>query len=144
MEYSVTTTVAAPATTVWTILQDVEGWPTFTKSVTSVRWKDGGTMTVGCKARVKQPRFPTATWTVTEVVPGRSFTWVSPAVGLHSTGFHEVEPGPDGTIVTLAIRQRGPLHRVMWWFTGSRSKRYVDMEAAGLKAKAEAAATVNG
>ena len=36
---------------------------------------------MGSRARIKQPRLPTTVWEVTEVVTGRSFTWIAGGPG---------------------------------------------------------------
>ena len=92
MHHTETRTVAASAEDVWRILADVERWPTWTRSMTSIELD--GPFAVGATARVKQPRLPAVTWEVTELHPGRSFTWQNESVGLHSVGEHTVTAGP--------------------------------------------------
>jgi uncharacterized protein YndB with AHSA1/START domain len=138
MEITVTFNVAAPAEHVSSILQDVEAWPTWTASVTKVEWVSGDPMTVGAVARIKQPGFPVVAWTVTEVIPGRSFTWEAKSPGVRSVGEHEVTPNGSGCTVRLAITQRGFLAPLLALFAGARSRRYVQMEAEGLTRTAEA------
>ena len=138
MYFSVTFTVAAPADHVWSILQDVERWPTWTASMSKVEWTSGEPMTVGAVARIKQPRFPAASWTVTEVVPGRSFTWQARNPGVHSVGVHEVTPDGDGCTVRLGITQRGFFAPVLALLAGRMSRRYVQLEAEGLTRTSEA------
>jgi hypothetical protein len=50
---------------------------------------------------------------------------------------HELVATPDGTTVTLRIRQSGWLSGVSGFLGGSAIRRYMDMEAAGLKARCE-------
>ena len=134
MQHEVTTTIAAPADRVWAILSDVERWPTWTASVTSVELD--GPLAAGAKAKIRQPKLPVTTWTVTEVVPGRSFTWESKAPGSHATGWHEVTPtGADTCQVRLAIEQAGPLGALVGLLYRGLTKRYVQMEADGLTAE---------
>jgi uncharacterized membrane protein len=139
MQHEVTTPIAAPAGRVWAILSDVERWPTWTKSVTSVELDRP--LAVGSKAKIRQPKLPLTTWTVTEVVPGRSFTWQSTAPGSRATGWHEVTPTGDGTCeVRLALEQAGPLGSLVGLLYRGLTKRYVQMEADGLAAASTAPA----
>ncbi len=131
--------IAAPPERVWAAMSDVERWPEWTASVTSVERLDGGPFGVGSRARVRQPRFPAAVWTVTALEPGRSFAWQSPAPGLLSVGVHTVDPvGDSAARVTLSLTWSGPLAPAMRLLVGRLSRRYVAMEAQGLKRRCEA------
>jgi uncharacterized membrane protein len=144
MEYERRFKVDAPADVVWRLMADVERWHTWTASIESIHIADPGDaeggepLGSGGTAVVRQPGFPKAEWAVTEWRPGRSFTWESPAPGLRSVGVHSVEPdGSAASTVTLAISQTGLLGGPMAVLFGRRTRRYVDMEADGLKARAE-------
>ena len=130
--------IAAPQERVWAIMADVERWPEWTRSVKSVERLDRGPFGVGSRARVRQPRFPPAIWTVTALEPGRSFEWRSPAPGLLSVGGHRVAAvGEHASRVTLSLSWSGPLAPVMRLLFGTLSRRYVQMEAQGLKRRSE-------
>jgi uncharacterized membrane protein len=131
--------IDADAATVWLVMVDVERWPEWTDSVSSVEALDAGPLAVGHRVRIKQPGFPAATWTVTEVVPERSFTWENRSPGMTSVGTHAIDTAPAGGVdVTLAIEQTGLLAGPVKALTRKRTARYVRMEAEGLKARAEA------
>lgn len=131
MHHTETRAVAADADRVWSLLIDVERWPTWTRSIQSL--EIDGPVAVGAVATIKQPRLPVARWLVTEVEPGRSFTWESRAGGLHSVARHDVEPAAAGTSrLTLSIRQTGPLAGPISILLGRLTRRYVSMEAEGL------------
>ena len=133
--------IAAPPDRVWAVMSDVERWPEWTASVRRVERLDQGPFAVGSRARVRQPRLPAATWTVTALEPGRSFEWQSPAPGLLSVGGHRVEPAENQTSrVTLSLTWSGLLTPVMRLLFGKLSQRYVTMEAQGLKRRCEASA----
>jgi uncharacterized membrane protein len=132
--------VAAPAAQVFAVYADVERWPSWTPSVTRVERLDAGPLRVGSRARVRQPRLPVATWEVTELEPGRSFTWVARGPGVVTTGVHRVEPLADGAgaIVTAVLTQGGPVGPVLGLLTRRLTTRYLDAEVRGLKAHCEA------
>jgi uncharacterized protein YndB with AHSA1/START domain len=144
MDYEVTKTIDASPDHVWEILSDVERWPEWTASITSVEpldAVDGAPFGSGSRARVKQPRFPAATWTVDEWVPGERFTWTARSGGVTTVADHELAPAPDGTTTaTTRLRQTGPMAGPVALLFGGRARRYVDMEAAGLKHRSEAPA----
>jgi uncharacterized protein YndB with AHSA1/START domain len=135
MQHTETRTVAASAEDVWRILADVERWPTWTRSMTSIELD--GPFAVGATARVKQPRLPAVTWEVTALDPGRSFTWQNESVGLHSVGEHTVTAGPAGTsVVSLGIHQTGAMAGIARLLFGPFTRRYVALEADGLQQEA--------
>jgi len=135
MHTEVTTTIAAPADRVWAILSDVERWSAWTASITSVELD--GPLAVGAKAKVRQPKLPATTWTVSEVDPGRSFTWRATSPGTRATGEHVITPAGEGACeVRLTLDQEGPLGSLFGFLYRGLTRRYVQMEADGLTAEA--------
>lgn len=130
--------IAAPPERVWAVMSDVARWPEWTASVTSVERLDDGPFGVGSRARVRQPRLPVAIWKVTAMEAGCYFEWQSAAPGLLSVGRHRVEVAGDGAArVMLSITWSGVLAPVVGWLFGKLSRRYVAMEAQGLKRRCE-------
>lgn len=110
MRHEVTIPIAASAEAAWIVLADLERWPTWTASMTSVERIGAGELAPGLRVKVKQPRLLAAEFVVTEVQRGRSFTWVSTAPGITSTGVHELaDTGPGTSEATLALEMTGPL-----------------------------------
>jgi uncharacterized protein YndB with AHSA1/START domain len=135
MHTEVTTSIQAPPERVWAILSDVERWPSWTASVRQVELD--GALEVGAVAKVRQPKLPPTAWTVTEVRPGRSFTWESKAPGSRAVGEHEITPTGDGACeVRLRLEQSGPLGSLVGLIYRGLTRRYVQMEADGLTAEA--------
>ncbi|MBI2760298.1 MAG: SRPBCC family protein [Chloroflexi bacterium] len=142
MDIERTIDINAPYAQVWAIMADVERWPEWTASIKSVDLLEQGFFTSGSRARVRQPRLPTAVWTVTALQPDRSFEWQNASPGLKSRAVHSVEStGPDTSRVTLSIDWSGPLAPIIRLLYGGLSRRYVDTEASGLKRRAEASQT---
>ena len=136
--------IAAPADVVWRIYADVERWPEWTESVTEVDL-GGEALAVGASARIRQPKLPRATWVVTELTPGRSWSWEARSPGAVSVGHHRVTPTADGTSrAELSIDQSGPLGGLVGRLVAGLTRRYLRMEAEGLKAASEAAAASSG
>jgi uncharacterized protein YndB with AHSA1/START domain len=134
--------IDAPAATVWAVLTDVERWPEWTASVSSVCRPRSGPLAVGERVVVAQPRLPTLTYTVTEVDDGRSFTWEAGSAAARGVGEHVLTPRiAGGCTATLRLTQRGPAARLVGALLNGLTRRYVRMEAEGLKARSEARAT---
>jgi uncharacterized membrane protein len=134
----VTVEIAAPPQHVWEVLIDVERWSEWTETVTSVKRLDDGPLRLGSRATINQPKIPETGYVVTELHPGRSFTWVADSPGVTITARHDVEALPGGgSRVTLAVEQGGWLGRVMGRFYRGMTARHLANEAAGLKSRCE-------
>lgn len=133
--------IDAPAGVVWDTFADVERWPEWTGSVTSLRALDGPQLAVGHRFEIRQPRFPKLVWEVTEVEPGTSWTWRQRSPGGTTLASHEVVAlDADRTLVRRRIDQRGPIGALVGWLGRGLTRRYLRMEAEGLKAASEARA----
>jgi uncharacterized protein YndB with AHSA1/START domain len=137
MRFEETVDINAPAERVWEVMAAVERWPEWTASVSRVEALDGAAIEQGARFRVKQPRYPRVTWKVTSVEAGRSFTWEAPTFGGHTVASHAIEPAGEGVRVRLVVEQKGPLMRVFGPLTARTTRRYMAMEAQGLKKRSE-------
>jgi len=134
--YSRSIEIDASADRVWAVMSDVEKWHEWTPSVTKVTLSGSGPLAVGRRATIRQPKFPPALWKVTEIDPGRGFTWVSTAPFVRVVARHSVEPlSPTRTRATLSLQYFGLLGGVLARVTKGITLRYLDMEAEGLKAR---------
>lgn len=129
--------IAAAPADVWQALVDVADWPRWTASMDSVEPLDPGPLRLGSRARVKQPGMPPLVWRVSEITEGRSFAWQARSAGVVTTGNHVLSPTAQGTSLLLTLEQRGPLAGLIRLLMSSRTRRYLGLEAAGLKACAE-------
>src|SRR5215471_6978897 len=129
-------TIDAPIEVVWSIFTDVERWPTWASSFTSVELIDGP-MRLGAKARIRQPRLPTVIWEVTKWEPGRSWTWTATSPGARTEASHVLTPVGDRTVAEQAITPSGLLGRLAAFMWRSLTRRYLAIEAAGLKQRSE-------
>ena len=130
--------IDAPVAIVWTVFSDVTRWPEWTASVNAVVPFDGPELAVGARFAITQPRLPKIVWEVTEVDPGRAWTWRSSSFGTTTVASHDVTPLDRGrALAHQRIEQRGPLAPLAGLFTGRLTERYLDVEAQGLKARCE-------
>ncbi len=68
------------------------------------------------------------------------FSWTNHSPGVRTVGRHLIDTNPDGsTRITLELHQTGPLAGLLNLFLGLPNRRYLELEAAGLKAASEAA-----
>ncbi len=137
--------IDAPASVVWDVFSDVERWPEWTASVTRLVAIDGPDVAVGKRFEIKQPRMPRLVWEVTDVVPGTSWTWVQRSPGASTVARHDVVAKTDGhTLVRQQLDQRGPVGALVGRLMRGMTKRYLELEAQGLKARSEQRQRLDG
>ncbi len=129
--------IDAEAARVWQVFVDVERWSEWTASIQSIVALDGPGIEVGKRFEIKQPRLPKLVWEVTEVEPGTSWAWRQRSPGGTTTAVHEVIPTAGGTLVRQRIEQRGPIGVLVGVLMRGTTKRYLQLEAEGLKARSE-------
>jgi uncharacterized membrane protein len=137
MKYVHTIDIDAPAATVWATVAAVPNWPTWTQSVSTAEWVGDSGLAVGHAARIKQPKLRATTWKVTSVDEGRSFTWEAKSPGFLITASHVITSRDGGVTVTLSTNVTGIRGPFVGAMTAKIGKRYVEMEAEGLKRMCE-------
>ncbi|MFG2054376.1 SRPBCC family protein [Micromonospora sp. NPDC048930] len=141
MNYDETITTTAGLDHAWAALEGVTTYPQWTASMSTVEPLDGPALELGNRFRIRQPGLPPTVWRVCDVRRGVSFAWDAHAPGVHTVGYHRVDREPDGTTrIRIGIRQSGALAWLAALLLTARTRRYLRMEAAGLKAAAEAGA----
>src|SRR3954468_23814400 len=93
--------IAAPADRVYEVMAGIDQWHEWTPSITSVKRLGNAPFALGNRAVVRQPKLLPAIWKITDIQPGKSFTWVSTAPGLRVVAVHRVEPAAGGSRATL-------------------------------------------
>jgi len=123
---------------------NVERWPEWTPSVTAVERLEQSAFGIGSRVRVRQPKLKALVWQVSEFQPGHRFTWEARSVGIYAAASHAVSADArGGSTVTLSIDQKGWLAWLLNPFISNLTRRYVEMEAQGLKKHCEEFARVN-
>ena len=140
MDHTVTVEIAAPRDLVWRTLMEIERWPESTASMTSVTYVGTDHLALGARVRIKQPGTPPLIWEVAEFTPQESFTWRATSSGVSTVATHRLLAGPaNGTTLQLGLHQTGPLAGLIALLIGNRTRRYMGMEAEGIKRTSEAA-----
>lgn len=134
---SLTIDIAAPPERVWSVMSDFEKWPDWTASVQSIRRLDAGPLRVGGRVMIRQPKFPPAAWTLMEFEAGRHFICRSGLPGMWVIATHTIEPTATGSRVTLTLHYRGLLGKLLARMTREITRRYLSLEANGLKLRSE-------
>jgi uncharacterized membrane protein len=139
MRYEVTEEIDVAPSDVWAVLADVERWPDWCPTMTSVQRLDDGPFGVGSAAEIRQPKLPRAIWRVTEFEPGRRFQWTTTSLGVTTSGDHRIDPLPGGRArITLTIEVTGALAALLTVVVWPMTRRYVTLEASSLKRRCEA------
>jgi hypothetical protein len=136
-DVSIVVAINAPPERVLAVLFDIERWPEWTSTMTSVRRMDDGPLSVGSRARVRQPRLIPAVWQVTELDRNSRFTWITHSPGVQLKAEHVVEPDGTGSRAALSLRFSGPLGPLVARLVRGLSERYLAIEAAGLRNRCE-------
>ncbi len=63
---------------------------------------------------------------------GLAFTWCSATPGLRTVAVHAVEATPEGSSLTLTVRQSGALSPLVAVLLGAKVRRFMALEARGL------------
>lgn len=139
MEQSIEVDIDATPERVWEVMSDVERWPEWTETVTTVTRLDDDSLGLGSRVKVEQPKLPATEYVVTEFDPGQSFTWVATGPGVRTTARHRIDQrGYSRSRVRLSVEQSGLLGEVMGRLFFKRlTDRYLATEAAGLKTRSE-------
>jgi uncharacterized membrane protein len=137
--------IDAPPQLVWDVFSDVESWPDWTASVTTLIGQDGPSLAVDRRFAIKQPGLQKLVWKVTEIDPGASWTWMHRSPGVLVTARHFVTALPGGrTLVRQELDQRGFLGAPAGWLMVKKTRRFLHMEAQGLKARSEQLSRADG
>lgn len=142
LEIEVRVQIAAPPDQIWSVLADVDRWPEWDPAVTKLERLDTAPFGAGSRARVTQPRLPKNIWQVTQWEPGSGFVWQTKSPGAQTVGEHWVVPDPSDpkiSVVILKIKQTGLMAALLRPWIEKLTRRYVEMEAQGLKRRCEAA-----
>lgn len=136
--------IDAPPELVWSVTIDVDRWPEWTPTVTSVVREDSGPLRVGSAVTMKQPGQPAARWVVTELVDGQRFAWETRRRGLRMVGAHDLTPDGAATINTLRLEASGWLARMLGPLLRRAVRRALAAESDGLVTVCEARARESG
>jgi uncharacterized membrane protein len=138
LDFRIAVDINAPSDRVWAVMRDVESWPEWTPTVKKIRRLDKGSLAVGSRVIIWQPKLLPAKWKVTELDDSRkSFTWETRGPGMRLKAQHWVEVAGSTTRATLSIQFLGPLGPLFAWLTRKLNDRYLAIEARGLRQRSE-------
>ena len=138
LDFRITVNINAPAGQVWAVIRDVDSWPEWTPTVRKIRRLDKGSLAVGSRVLIWQPKLLPAKWRVTELDDSRkSFTWETRGPGMRLQARHWVEAMGGTSRATLSIQFSGLLGPLLASLTRKLNDRYLALEAKGLAERSE-------
>jgi uncharacterized membrane protein len=138
LDFRIAVDINAPPDRVWAVMRDVESWPEWTPTVKKIRRLDKGSLAVGSRALIWQPKLLPAKWRVTELDDSRkSFTWETRGPGMRLQARHWVEGAGNTSRATLSIQFSGLLGPLFARLTRNLNDRYLALEAKGLRERSE-------
>jgi hypothetical protein len=130
-----TTTRELPAVSVdsaWQSLVRVTEWPQWTASMEQLEFLDGD-LHPGARVRVRQPGLRTTVYTVERWEPGVAFAWSANPSGMRVEATHELITDLYPLRMWLEIELSGGAAPLISLLLGRRMRRYVNLEADGLR-----------
>ena len=140
IQFEASIEIAAPAERIWSVWMDLERWPEWTASVSNAKRLDRGVFGVGSRVKIWQPKLLPAVWQVVECAPGQSFVWESKAAGVRTLAAHRIAvkaTNPPSCSVVLTATLTGLFAALLRSWIEKITRRYVEMEAQGLKRRCE-------
>ena len=123
---------------VWDVLTDLEAWPHRIETVHSVELLTPPPVGEGSRVRLKQPKLPEGTWDVTVWDAPSYFEWRQRSGGVSTVAGHRIEALDDArSRLTLTLEMRGVLVPILGRIYRNLTKRYMTLEAQGMKRGAE-------
>ncbi len=104
--WTVERAVAAPPDVVWALLTDLDAWPQWGPTVRSASI-EGGAVVEGARGTVVTPVGVPLPFTVTEVLPGRRWSWA--VAGVPATS-HAVQPSGAGCVASMTAPLWAPAY----------------------------------
>jgi uncharacterized protein YndB with AHSA1/START domain len=126
--------IAAPQETVWAVMSDLRGWPTWHADVksmdfdgrlepgTTFRWKSGSASLVSTLQAVEEPR---------------EIGWTGKTMGIHAVHVFTFEPVDGGTRARSAESFRGLIPSIFKSYSRNVLQRGIDGVLQSLKVEAE-------
>jgi Polyketide cyclase / dehydrase and lipid transport len=131
--------VQASPEAIWSVLADVERWPTWTPTTLEVHPLTPGELCVGARYRVTQPKLRPGIYEVTDCTPGKAFTWIQKIPGGTMVADHRLTAADStGTEVELSFATEGLVGALAGRIYGKLIADYVATEARSLKTHCEA------
>ncbi len=136
-EFSSSVQMTVPFMRAWAVLQELEKWPQWTPTVRSVVRMDKEPLALGLRVKIARPKFGSDVWTVTSLQPYRGFTLATKRFGVVIKHKYDLVPSGVGSKATLTVRYEGLLAPVLATLAKKRLAQYLEIEALGLKSRAE-------
>jgi len=133
-DHSVETT--APSEKIWCAWTDVEHWPQWDTELVSASLE--GSFALGTKGRVKPKRGPAARFSISELIPGETYTFTTrlPLCGL-KVRRHLTRKDGGATYFTRGVSFVGPLASVFGNLLGRRYREALPVVMENLREIAE-------
>ena len=134
--------IAAPPETVWAVMSDLPGWPTWNRDVTSMSFD--GPLEPGSSFRWKAGRSSLRS-TLRTVDAPHEIAWTGETMGIYAVHVFRFDPKDGDTLARSAESFRGFIPSVLTSYSRKVLQRGIDGVLASLKIEAERrAASLDG